>query len=44
METILKAGTHFVEVSTEELPEPGVYYYQLNTGNFSGTKKMVLMK
>ncbi len=37
------AGTHTAEFDATKLPS-GVYFYTLNAGNFSQTKKMVLVK
>jgi photosystem II stability/assembly factor-like uncharacterized protein len=37
------AGSYEIEFSADKLPS-GVYYYQLKTGSFIKTKKMVLLK
>ncbi len=39
----LNAGTHSVEFNGSGLPS-GIYFYKLETDNFSQTKKMTLMK
>lgn len=39
----LEAGRHFVEFNAEDLSS-GVYLYTIKAGNFTSTKKMVLMK
>jgi hypothetical protein len=39
----LSPGTYEVDFDGSELPS-GVYYYRLEAGNFSQTKKMVLIK
>ena len=37
------AGSYEVEFNGNELPT-GIYFYQLKTGNYSETKKMILLK
>jgi hypothetical protein len=37
------AGSHEVELDAKGIPS-GVYFYKLNAGNFSQTKKMVLLR
>jgi len=39
----VEAGTHKVKLNASALPS-GVYFYQLKTGSYVETKKMVLMK
>ncbi len=39
----LSAGTYEIEFDGSELPS-GVYYYKLEAGGFTGTKRMVLIK
>ncbi len=38
-----EAGTHSVKFNAGNLPS-GIYFYQINTGNFSDVKKMILTK
>jgi len=38
-----EAGYHSVDFNAREIPS-GVYFYQLNAGNFVGTKKMLLLR
>ena len=38
-----QTGTYEITWSADQLPS-GVYFYQLNAGNFTSTKKMILMK
>ncbi len=40
---IMNAGTYEAQWNAADLPS-GVYYYKLFSGNFSGTKKMILVK
>src|SRR5690606_14815253 len=35
-------GYHEVELSSEDIPEPGVLFYQLEAGGFSATRRMVM--
>ena len=37
------AGTYEIEFNADSLPE-GIYYYQINTGDFLETKEMILSK
>jgi photosystem II stability/assembly factor-like uncharacterized protein len=37
------AGTHTISWNAGDLPS-GIYFYKLNTGSFTETKKMILMK
>ena len=37
------AGTYKINFDASSLPS-GVYFYKLNTGNFTETKKMMLLK
>lgn len=37
-------GEHRINVSKEEFPASGIYYYQLKTNNFIDTKKMMFIK
>ena len=37
------AGSYNVDFNAVSLPS-GIYFYQLRTGSFVGTKKMVIMK
>ena len=37
------AGEYEIEFNAESLPS-GIYFYQLNAGNYIDTKKMVLLK
>src|SRR5690606_29294314 len=39
-----RAGYNAVELSQEELPGVGVYYYQLDAESFTRTRKMVLVR
>jgi hypothetical protein len=39
----LKAGYHQIELADSQLPT-GIYFYKLNSGNFTAIKKMVLIK
>jgi len=39
----LKAGTYEVEFKADDLPS-GVYYYKITAGNYTNTKKMILLK
>jgi hypothetical protein len=39
----LPAGKHQVELNASEMPS-GIYYYQLQAGNYHEVKKMILMK
>ena len=39
----LKPGTYEVDWNASNFPS-GVYYYKLTAGNFSETKKMILIK
>ncbi len=39
----MPAGTHEVEFDASGLPS-GVYFYQLKTGSFTETKKMILLR
>jgi hypothetical protein len=36
-------GTHTIEFDATSLPS-GIYFYQLQTPNFTQTKKMILLK
>ncbi|MCW9096714.1 MAG: T9SS type A sorting domain-containing protein, partial [Ignavibacteriaceae bacterium] len=36
-------GTYEVEFNASALPS-GIYFYELKTGSFAQTKKMILMK
>jgi hypothetical protein len=36
-------GTHTIEFGASNLPS-GIYFYQLQTPNFTQTKKMILLK
>ena len=40
---VMEAGTYEVEFDGKELPV-GVYFYELNAGDFLETKKMLLLK
>lgn len=40
---VRQAGVHTVEFDASNLPS-GVYIYRLNTGNYTSTRKMMLMK
>ena len=37
-------GEHQLNISNEEFPASGIYYYQLKTNNFIDTKKMMFIK
>jgi len=39
----LQAGKHLVAFETDQIPN-GIYFYQLNAGNFSATNKMIVNK
>ena len=39
----MERGTYEIEFNANELPS-GVYYYRIQAGNFSNTKKMILLK
>jgi hypothetical protein len=39
----LQPGNHEIEFNAEDLPS-GIYYYRLAVGEFSLTKKMVLLR
>ena len=39
-----KAGHHVVTIDQSMLHDQGVYYYQLDSGSYTATKKMVLIK
>ena len=41
---VYEKGEHQVNLSKEEFPASGVYYYQLKTNNFNETKKMMFIK
>ncbi|KAA0247237.1 MAG: T9SS C-terminal target domain-containing protein, partial [Chlorobiota bacterium] len=38
-----ESGRHSVDFNASDLAS-GVYYYTISAGNFSSTKKMILMK
>jgi len=40
---VKEAGNYSVDFSAENLPS-GVYFYRLNAGNFSETRKMTILK
>jgi len=40
---ILRAGTHSLEFDAGQIPN-GIYFYRLDAGNFSATKKMIVNK
>ena len=39
-----EAGSHSITVTNDELPASGVLYYSIQSGAFSDTKKMILVK
>ncbi|HHH54432.1 MAG TPA: T9SS type A sorting domain-containing protein, partial [Bacteroidetes bacterium] len=39
-----KAGYNSIKVSKKDIGMSGVYYYRLNSGDFTSTKKMVILK
>jgi hypothetical protein len=39
-----EAGSHSITVTNDELPATGVLYYSIQSGTFSDTKKMILVK
>jgi hypothetical protein len=39
----MQAGSYEVEFDASNMPS-GIYYYTLNAGEFSQTKKMILLK
>jgi len=41
---LYEAGKHTITIDKKELPASGVMYYQLQTGTFSATKKMLLVR
>jgi len=44
MEGDFNMGTNAITVTKSDLPVNGMLYYQLNTDNFSATKKMIFVK
>lgn len=42
--SIFPAGRNNIDISAEELNASGVLYYQLETGSFKSTKKMILIE
>lgn len=39
-----EAGSHTIQITKDELQSSGVLYYTLKSGNFTDTKKMILLK
>jgi len=39
-----KSGFNRIKVSKKDIGLPGVYYYKLKSGNFTDTKKMIIIK
>ena len=37
-------GYHFINISREQLPSGGVFYYQMEAGKFTSTRKMILIE
>jgi hypothetical protein len=42
-EGIIEEGLHKAEFDGNNLP-PGIYFYRLQTGNFTETRKLILVK
>ncbi len=44
LDEVKEAGTYMVEFHAKDTAAGGIYVYRLNAGNFSTTKKMLLVK
>jgi subtilisin-like proprotein convertase family protein len=42
--TYFEAGTHDVKIDKQILGKSGIYYYQVSSGEFTGSKKMVVIE
>ena len=41
---VYEAGSNIITLSSQDLPGDGVFYYQIETGYYSASKKMVKLK
>jgi len=44
LSAVYEAGRNVITLNSEDLPQDGVFYYQIETGYYSASKKMVKLK